>query len=522
MKGSSKSPSTVKVLVLFIVFASLFAVFFPLAIMGFVSVNTTKLFGNGTLAVSIILILICYPISVFDSYFLKTLLDSKRAMNSLKLENSYTLGGETSFYNYEAFKNRAERLRKKRYNAKKDHFVIAFSTTSTATSTFRSNMISSLNYEASLYLTNLYHDRKGKYSEKNTVYGFNRGIFLIFLCTNNRDDIPELVSLISSAAFSIVEEKKLRIWVQPFFGVKEITDKESLVSGIEDAMISRNVSESNFESYTFFNPSFKSESTNTDINELEAAITNGEFVAYYQPKYSVKQKRFVSAEALARWDSPKYGLLTPSMFIDKAENGGLISQLDNYIFEKALSDLSEALRRGRRVLPISVNFSLYEFYSRHFLDNVVSLLEKYKVPPSLVEIEITETTSQANQFLSISMIKKLKDIGIRVLMDDFGVGYSGIENLRNIPFDAIKIDKSFSDLMLTDDKTRSIVKMLIELGHINDIEVIIEGVDNQKQVDILRRMKIDTIQGFYYAKPMPLDKYDEFLKSNQFEKEEKE
>ena len=470
MRKTSNSRYT-KTLVIFIILAVIFAILFPTILITLFANN--NLFGPNTSIIVAILFIIAYPTVVFDSYLLKSLVDQKKANVSLRLENSYTLGEETSFYNYEAFKNRAEKIRNISSNSHKSHFIIAFSSTSTTTSTFRSNMISSLNYDMSVFLSALYGDRKSKFSGKNAVYGFNRGIFLIFYCTNERNDIPELVSLISSKAFSIVDEKKLRIWVQPFFGVKEVNDKENLVSAIEDAMISRNYSEANFETYTFFNPSFKSESSNADINELEAALANGEFVPFYQPKYSVKEKRFVSAEALARWDSPKYGLLSPSMFIDKAENGGLISILDNYIFERALQDLSDRLKRGRRTLPISINFSLYEFYSNRFLDNVVALLDKYKVPPSYVEIEITETTSQANQFLSISVIKKLKDIGIRVLMDDFGVGYSGIENLRNIPFDAIKIDKSFADAVLDDEKTRSIVKMMVELGHLNGLEVII-------------------------------------------------
>ena len=210
------------------------------------------------------------------------------------------------------------------------------------------------------------------------------------------------------------------------------------------------------------------------------------------------------------------------MFIDKAENAGMISLIDNYIFERALRDISSQIRKGRRVLPVSVNFSIYEFYSQGFIDNLVSLLAKYNVPAHYVEIEITETTSQANQFLSISIIKKLKEIGIRVLMDDFGVGYSGIDNLRKIPFDAIKIDKSYADHVLDDEKTKSIIKFMVELGHINGVEVIIEGVDNQKQVDLLRRMKIDTIQGFYYSQALPLEKLDAFLRDNVYEKKEEE
>ena len=208
------------------------------------------------------------------------------------------------------------------------------------------------------------------------------------------------------------------------------------------------------------------------------------------------------------------------MFIDKAEAAGMISLIDNYIFENVLKDLSTQLRKGRRVLPVSVNFSIYEFYSQGFINNLMGLLNKYNVPPRLIEVEITETTSQANQFISISIIKKLREIGIRVLMDDFGIGYSGIDNLRKIPFDAIKIDKSFADAVLDDEKTRSIVKMMVELGHLNGLEVIIEGVDNQKQVELLRRMKIDTIQGFYYSKALSLENLDEFLKENIYEKKE--
>ena len=490
---------------------------------GLLPVFNHTMYGNNTVAVQVILLVLAIPLAIGFSFALKALIDHRDSLNRLRLENTYTLGDNTSFYNFEAFKTRAEKVSKKRRNAKKSQFIIAFSTANMVSTAgaFHSGMITTLNYEISQYLSDLYIDKKGKFSSRNTIYGFNRGIFLIYLCSDDRKYIPDIVSTISMKVFEIVDKKKLRIWVQPFFGVKEIYENDNIISAIEDAMIARSVSEANFETYTFFNSSFKTEATNQDINELEQALENNEFVVYYQPKYSVKEKRFVSAEALARWDSPKYGLLTPSMFINKAEAGGLITVLDNYIFEKALIDLNEALRRGRRVLPISINFSLYEFYSHHFLENVVSLLEKYKVPPHLVEVEITETTSQANQFLSISVIKKLKEIGIRVLMDDFGVGYSGIENLRNIPFDAIKIDKSFSDLMLTDEKTKSIVKMLIELGHINNIEVIIEGVDNKDQVDLLKRMKVDTIQGFYYSKPLSEKDYELFLKENAFEKEKK-
>ena len=455
-------------------------------------------------------------------YSFGVILQNRRFTAQIALENSYTLGHDTPFYNIDAFKSRVVQLTKKRSLKKLRQFMIAFTCTSAkvTNNAAHNEMITSLNYAAALYLADLFDNGHGSLSTKQAVYGFNRGIFLVYIFTNEERMVPELIGSITASIYRIVKEKSLKVWVQPFFGIKEVAEDENIVSVIEDSFIARNVSENNYETYTFFNPNFKVSTTSDDINDIEEALRNEEFVAYYQPKFSLKENRFVSVEALARWNSPKYGFLTPGMFIDKAEAAGMISLIDNYIFERVLKDISTQLRKGRRVLPVSVNFSIYEFYSQGFINNLMGLLNKYNVPPKLIEVEITETTSQANQFISISIIKKLKEIGIRVLMDDFGIGYSGIDNLRKIPFDAIKIDKSFADSVLDDEKTRSIVKMMVELGHVNGLEVIIEGVDNQKQVELLRRMKIDTIQGFYYSKALSLENLDEFLKENNYEKKE--
>ena len=462
---------------------------------------------------------VCLTIVMFA---LRAMFENRQFVSQLELENSYTLGHKTPFYNVDAFKNRVTSMMKNRRLKKLRQFMIAFTCTSAkvTSNAAHNDMISNLNYATCLYLADLFDNGRGAISTRQAVYGFNRGIFLIYIFNNEEKMVPELIGSITKNIYRIVKEKSLKVWVQPFFGIKEVSREENIVSVIEDAFIARNVSETNYETYTFFNPNFKKATTSDDINDLEEALRNEEFVPYYQPKFSLKENKFVSVEALARWNSPKYGFLTPAMFIDKAEAAGMISLIDNYIFERVLKDLSSQLRKGRRVLPVSVNFSIYEFYSQGFINNLMGLLNRYNVPPRLIEVEITETTSQANQFISISIIKKLREIGIRVLMDDFGIGYSGIDNLRKIPFDAIKIDKSFADAVLDDEKTRSIVKMMVELGHLNGLEVIIEGVDNQKQVDLLRRMKIDTIQGFYYSKALSLENLDELLKENSFEKKE--
>lgn len=440
----------------------------------------------------------------------------------LRIENLYNLGKETGFFNLFEFEARVRVLRGTRRHKKMRQFVIAFSfaARSITVNPRHNDEISGFNYAIADHLNSLYYGAKKRRKKlfRDRAYCYHRGEFFLYAYVKDDQEVKNICETLTADIYRLGEEHKVRVLVQPFFGVYETSAKENITFAIDNAQIARTYGEESFDTITYFHQSFRVASSTDDITELEKALDNQELVVYYQPKFSIKEHRFISSEALVRWNSPKHGLLSPASFIERAENAGLISQIDLYVFEHALMDIADQRKRGRRCIPVSVNFSLYEFFSPNFLTIFTSLLDKYKVPANLVEVEITETTSQANQFMSISIIKKLKEKGVRVLMDDFGIGYSGIDNLRKIPFDAIKIDKSFTDLLVDDEKTRSIIKLLIELGHLNDIEVIIEGVDNQKQIDILKKMKIDTIQGFYYSKPIPLDEYEKFLKDNPFEK----
>ena len=450
---------------------------------------------------------------------IKANLDIVKFNENLKLENTYTLGNASTFYNLEAFKNRIIKYRRFRRHKKMKQYLIVFTPTSmeVATNRARTQEMMTFNNDIAEFLYGLFEEEDNGFNKIDTVYAFNRGAFLLYIFIPTKEIITELVGTISNFIFKTVSDKAKKIWAQPFYGVCEVKEGDSITATIENALIARNTAEANFESITFYSPVLRKEII-TDTDDISSALVNNEFVPYFQLKYSLTEKRFISAEALARWQSPKYGLLGPNKFIDKAGRAGLLSAIDLDIFEKTVQCISDSLKRGRRIIPISVNFSLYEFFSRNFLDTIVGILQKYQVPPTYIEIEITETTSQSNKFLSLSVIKKLKDLGVRVLMDDFGVGYSQISSLRQIPFDAIKIDKSFTDNLLEDEKTRAIMKFLIELAHVNDMEAIIEGVEYKEQVDLLRKMHADTIQGFYYSKAISFADLNEMLKHNQFEK----
>ena len=478
-----------------------------------------RLLGDTAISLNISLLIITVVFAFGSVYSIIALNEVKKMHRQLVLENKYALGHETDFYNLPAFKDRVYTLKRKFRLKNRPQFIISFTTASLENSvnTYQIDDMNDLNYEMSQFIVNYFNNGTGYFAFKNIAYCYNRGTFYIYTFVDNEDQVKEIVKEIMNATYAIVKENDLKIWAQPFFGVREVDKDLDLTVAIENASMARVQGEVNFESYTKYAEKGESKEESGILEELERAIANGEFIAYYQPKFNVNKKEIVSCEALARWNSPTKGILAPGMFIDKAEQFGLISTIDLRIFECALKDLSDSIKKGRRVVPVSSNFSLYEFFSHSFLDTIINLIEQYQVPPRLVEIEITETTSQVNQFLSVSVIKKLKEYGIRVLMDDYGVGYSQISTLNSIPFDAIKIDKSFADLMLDDEKTRSIVKFLIELGHTNNLEVIIEGVEKKEQVDMLKKMHIDTIQGFYYSKALSFKDFNEFLKKNPFE-----
>ncbi len=456
-------------------------------------------------------------------YFFTKYVSVVTAMKELKNENLYNLGEMVTFFGVQAFTARVTALSGVRRLTKRKQYLLAFTAANLVTmqNANRDDVVTLLNAKIAKYLDKtLLYKPNTKKKRNDIVFCFNRGSFLIYLFTNDEHEIRKMVDEISSEIFKIAEINQVHIYVQPFFGVTEIEGQVSILEAIENAGIARNVSERNFETLTFYHESFRKRSSKEEIDEINDALANNEFVVYYQPKFNLTTRRFISSEALVRWDSKKYGLLLPSKFIPIVEQAGLIHEIDTFVFKRVCEDLNEAKRKGRRILPVSINFSLYEFYSSEFLNSIMALLERYQINPSYIEIEITEATSRANAFTAISIIKKLRDRGIRVLMDDFGVGFSNIGNLRKIPFDAVKIDKSFIDDITTDLKSRAIVKFLIELCQANDLEVIAEGVDDKEQVEILKKLKCNTIQGFYYSKALPYKEYEKFLLSNPFERKE--
>lgn len=442
---------------------------------------------------------------------------------TVELENLHNLGKKSNLYNLYAFERDIQKKRFKPLYLHKKQYLIAFTGTNfSVTQNLNKNQNVNEFIAAIVELLGDVFGKKSEFKTKRHIFCFNRGIFYIYSFLDNENQLKDLLDRITKGIYKKVNDEKINVWVQPFFGIYETNSDDSLIEGIENAALARSHAEKNFESVTYYDPSFRKTSNIDDVMEILEGLKNREFVVYYQPKFNLNINRFDSSEALIRWNSPKYGLLPPSRFIPKAELGGIVHELDTYVFTRVCEDLAELKKRGRRMNPVSINFSLFEFYDAKFMNKIFEILDQYRVEPQYVQIEITETTSLANPFVAISIIKKMKDKGIKVLMDDFGVGFSEIGNLRTIPFDGIKIDKSFTDVLETDQKTYSLVKMLIQMCHESNIEVTCEGVSNINQVEILRKLKCDVIQGYYYSKPILKSDYVKLLENNKFERKTRE
>ncbi len=247
-------------------------------------------------------------------------------------------------------------------------------------------------------------------------------------------------------------------------------------------------------------------------NSMESALQNGEFKMVLQPELGVNEGKMIAAEALVRWFSPT-GMMTPNTFIPIFEQNGFILKLDTYIFEQACAYLKSWIDEGREPFIISVNFSRKHLYTVGFASNLESICKKHGVIPQYLGVEVTETSMLSNEDELISLIHELQGKGFKVLMDDFGTGYSSLGLLKNTPVDVLKLDRSFFTDIQSRERSAAVVNSVIRLSKDLKIKTVAEGIETLEDVKMLKQMGCDIIQGYYYAKPMPLDEFKKFYDS---------
>ncbi|MEG2328938.1 bifunctional diguanylate cyclase/phosphodiesterase [Anaerorhabdus sp.] len=242
---------------------------------------------------------------------------------------------------------------------------------------------------------------------------------------------------------------------------------------------------------------------------MEDALKNEDFKLYLQPKYSTDSEEMVGAEALVRWHG-KYGMIYPNEFISLFERNGFILHLDHYIFEQTCKQISRWIEEDKKCVKISVNLSQLNFEKTNFLDDYIFMIQKYKVPTEYIEFEITESAIYKDTQRIINFINRIHELGITCSVDDFGSGYSSLNRLKEIQADTLKIDGIF--FKINDDENKraySIVRSIVEMAKNLNMKTVAEGVESREQVDLLKKMGCDLIQGYYFAKPMTVKDFEE-------------
>ena len=244
--------------------------------------------------------------------------------------------------------------------------------------------------------------------------------------------------------------------------------------------------------------------------EMLPALKNEEFKVYYQGKYDLRSGKLIGAEALSRWQHPKYGLLTPNKFIQTMEKNGIINILDFYVAEHACRDLRSWIDAGHEAFPVSVNVSRIDVYNMDLVKRLQDLMHKYDLPLHLLELEFTETayTQDSNQM--VQMANALKTAGFSLDMDDFGSGYSSLNLLGDVPFDVIKLDMHFLKIR-QEGKKRGMLSFVVGLVKWMGITLLAEGIETKEEAAFLRSMGCNQGQGYYFAKPMERSSFEQLF-----------
>ncbi|SHM33762.1 GGDEF domain-containing phosphodiesterase [Ruminococcus flavefaciens] len=245
------------------------------------------------------------------------------------------------------------------------------------------------------------------------------------------------------------------------------------------------------------------------VNNIDTAIQNGYIKVYYQPIVSTKTGCICGLEALARWQDPKYGLLSPGSFIEILEEYRQIYKLDKYIIEAVCRDYRDSVDNKKPFAPVSLNFSRLDFELCDIVGYLCEMVEKYDVPKEFMDVEITESALTVQQDFLPDAIKKLREFGYKVWLDDFGSGYSSLNVLKDYHFDVLKIDMKFLSGFKNNEKTRPILENIVDLTKQLKMVSLTEGVETKEQFDFLGNIGCERAQGYLFSKPVPLEELRE-------------
>ncbi|MGD1819471.1 MAG: two-component system response regulator [Pleomorphochaeta sp.] len=302
------------------------------------------------------------------------------------------------------------------------------------------------------------------------------------------------------------------------FGVYKVEDKslsiDSMCNRADYALTKAKQTRDTNSAYVVYNEKLDKwlKIEQSVVSGIDNAIEKGEIIIYYQPKYSLNDRSIVGAEALVRWQHPTLGMLSPGVFIPILEANGVIHQLDYYVWDKTCENVAKWQKMGLMKIPVSVNVSRNNFYRDKLWEEILDLIEKHGITPDCIDIEITETSYMNDPVKVQKIVNKCQEFGLHVHMDDFGSGYSSLNVLKDLVFDALKIDLNFLQGLESNERAAIILKSIMDMNKLLKLPVVAEGIETQEQENFLKEIGCEVGQGFLFSRPVEEEVFVQMLR----------
>lgn len=351
----------------------------------------------------------------------------------------------------------------------------------------------------------------------NVYHTFYNNFLLIIPKAESKEEVVGLAKKIQNDLVSFYKLDKLKLHLTASVGISLYTGSGTTLNLFDNAYKALAEAEKRGHGHIHV---YQSEAFHGDYDELNLynsiheAIERDQFEVYYQPIFDVKESEIVGAEALIRWKHPEYGFISPEIFVPIMEKTGFVIELGQYVLNKVLKQLKRWELFKFKQISVSINLSLLEIEKEGFVDHVKAQLKKHQVDPELLKYEITEGLAMSSEELVNKQLWDLKKLGVVIALDDFGTGYTSFSYLKKFPASLVKIDKSMVENILNQKEDQRIVKAMIELGHTLGMKVVVEGIENQKMLELLASYNCDYMQGYYFSKPLPVFEFQELLRKS--------
>lgn len=312
-----------------------------------------------------------------------------------------------------------------------------------------------------------------------------------------------------------IQQRSMDVYVVcGIYMIPEHERMESVSNMCDRARIAKDYIEDEYvQPYAVFDASMSSSymERNDALRDLSHALEKKEFHVYYQPVYDAFSGEIASAEALVRWIREDGTMVSPGIFVPALEDSGRISQMDLFVERSVFSFLEERYHKGQFIVPVSVNMSQMDFFDKDMMASVFVDVSNTDLPVDYTRIEVTETAYSMVASNNRNVLLNMKNIGVKFYLDDFGSGYSSFSTIRDYDFDVVKLDMGFVQKIGTTARANAVIQAIIDMAHAIGSKVVAEGAETKEQVDALRDMKCDYIQGYYFSKPLSEEEFEALL-----------